>query len=74
MTKVVKVGPKEKHVKIPEGWRQVTAGECKKGDRYADLLRYAFLKVEEEDLGMPADSFDCLIREISHHNKEQDDG
>ena len=72
MAKIVKVGPKGKHMTIPKGWRQVFEGECKKGDCYADLLRYAFLKVEEDDLGMPADSYDCLIRRISHHNEDHD--
>jgi len=69
MTKV-KVGPKGKHIIIPDGWEQVKTGPVKRGDRYADLRYYTFVDVEEEDLtvshegvAMTAKDFDCLIRQ-----------
>lgn len=61
--RIVKVGLKGKYMKIPEGWYRVTEGACKKWDKFADLSCFCFRYVEDDDLDMPADTFDCLIRE-----------
>lgn len=63
MSDIVKVGQKKKHMKIPEGWEQVKEGDCERWDRFADLSSFHFKRVEEDDIGMPFDFFDCLIRQ-----------
>ena len=58
----MKVGPKGRHAIIPKGWERVTEGVCRKGDMYAHTVSGKFCVVEEDDIGMPTDAFDCLIR------------
>ena len=63
MQRKVKVGPKGRIAIIPEVWIQVTSGNCKENDRYADTTTARFVPVDKEDIGLPYNSFDCLIRE-----------
>lgn len=58
----VKVGPKNRHMTIPDGWERVLSGPARQNDMYADLCHYRFMNVEEEDLLFDAETFDCLIR------------
>lgn len=58
----VKVGPKNRHMTIPDGWERVLSGPARKNDRYANLQYYQFTDIEEEDLLFDAETFDCLIR------------
>jgi hypothetical protein len=62
MNDKIRVGPKGRHVNIPEGWYRITSGTCISRDQFADTRSGRFRPVESEDLDMPADSFDCLIR------------
>lgn len=61
-TLTVKVGPENDYVIIPYEWELVKSGECKEGDMYCDTSSLQWSLVEEDDLGMPFDSFDALIR------------
>ena len=58
----VKVGPRGRHATIPDGWSRVTDGDCRANDFFADTRTGRFRPAESDDIGLPADSFDCLIR------------
>lgn len=58
----VHVGRRSRIAVIPEGWRRITAGICLAGDMFAHTVTAKWHLVDEEDIGMPADSFDALIR------------
>lgn len=60
---VVKIGPKGRHLMIPEGWELIPAGQCKPGDRFANLYTRRWQEVDADDIGDPAELFDYLIRE-----------
>ncbi len=57
-----KVGTKNRHAQIPDGFEIVTSGLSQKGDRYIDVTNGDPFPCLDEDLGLPFDSFDCLIR------------
>jgi uncharacterized membrane protein len=58
----VKIGTKGKHMEIPDGWFQVTEGECEEYDMFANVQTFKWNHVESDDVKMPANTFDCLIR------------
>ena len=64
---VVKVGPKERHVTIPEGWAPVTEGNCQAGDMFLNVgmfpQRVQWVHADEFDIGDTVACFDLLIRE-----------
>jgi hypothetical protein len=64
---IIKFGPKEKHLKIPDGYIQVTEGVCKKNDKFANVgnVNSPFWQItDEEDWGNPVGEFECLIRKL----------
>jgi len=58
----VKVGPKGRIATIPDGWYQVLSGKCQPNDQYADTTTALFCPVDTDDIDLPFDTFDCLIR------------
>lgn len=67
MTQIAKVGPKNRHVEIPEGWERVTEGTVQEGDRFLHTQTKMFVAVENYELGdrIGIDSdYDLLIREV----------
>lgn len=68
---IEKVGPKNRHVDIPDGWQRVTSGKVLRGDKFLLCPSYTkWILVDEEDLQdcMMAENFDCLIRPIGKVN------
>lgn len=66
----VKVGPKGRVAIIPLGWRLIKDDLCCKGDMFANTVTTIFQTVETDDIGMPSDTFDALIRK-KLYGKEQ---
>lgn len=64
MVEIVKVGVKGRHVSIPAGFVRVVDGLCVEGDLFYDLHNLRFVSVESDDVGMPWDSFDLLVRSV----------
>lgn len=60
--KVVKVGNKGKHVKIPNGWEIKKSGVLSSHDKYVNIHTGTFDFVELEDLGIPVTEFELVIR------------
>lgn len=58
----IRVGPKRKHVRLPDGWHRVLVGSCIKGDQFLNLGTYKFQPVEHDDIGISCDDFEVLIR------------
>ncbi len=65
----IKVGPKGRHVEIPEGWERVESGLACKDDRFLNLMYFekgtvVWSKVDKEDLecGLMAADYWCLMR------------
>ena len=56
------MGPKKKHVDIPDGWYLVTEGVCIKGDMFINPHNFIIYNTEEFDYGIDADTFEALIR------------
>jgi len=57
-----KVGPKGRHANIPDDYEVVTSGNAQKGDSFIETQNGNPRPCEEDDIGMPFDTFDCLIR------------
>jgi len=64
-----KVGPKQRHVKVPNGWYRVIVGKCVKGDQFCRTVDTKFQFVEEDDIGIDATDFDMLIRKKLPHQQ-----
>lgn len=64
MPQIVKVGPKNRHVEIPDGYKVIKEGAVQFDDLFLNLSTYRFNMVDEEDLFVDAESFDLLIRKI----------
>lgn len=62
MSEPKKVGTKGRHAKIPEGYEIVESGNAQKGDKFIHVESGTPWPCEDDDIGMPFDSFDCLIR------------
>jgi hypothetical protein len=60
---IVKVGDKNKHLKVPDDWYLVIIGKCKAGDKFANLQTFEWHEVEEDDIGLDNTDFEVLIRE-----------
>ena len=58
-----KIGRKNRHITIPEGWHKVTEGKCLPGDMWCHVGDIRFCLANEHDTDMPFDSYDLLIRE-----------
>jgi len=58
----IKVGPKQRLAVIPDEWELVTDGVCIAGDMFANTTNGKFQLVETDDVGIPSDEFDALIR------------
>jgi hypothetical protein len=60
---MVKVGPKRRYLRIPDGWERVRAGKLiREGDKVANILTAAWMMVERGDVGLDADCYDVIIR------------
>jgi len=67
MGEILKVGNKERHLEIPEGWRKLNPDEIiEKGDKIANVQQIYWMDVTEwdEDIGCPASYCDHVIRKI----------
>jgi len=62
MSDKVKIGEKGRHVLIPQEFSRVCQGKCLKGDFFIDLQHLILREVEDEDIGMDAETFDYLYR------------
>jgi hypothetical protein len=66
----IRIGPKGRHLQIPDGWELVTEGFCSQGDRFLDASLAKFdgkanwILSTKEDWGDPFDQFDVLIRTV----------
>lgn len=62
----VKIGPKQKHLNIPDSWTLVTSGPCVSGDMCADISNQNkpkwMLCTEEHEIGDDYSTFEALIR------------
>ncbi len=58
----VKIGQKQKHLKILTEYIRVTDGIVKKGDYFTHLGSYNWEPVDTEDIGCDITHYDCLIR------------
>jgi hypothetical protein len=56
-----KVGPKDRHLYIPDGWTQVF-GVMKKGDRVGNNYLVEWEPIDDEDEGLDAIIYDHVIR------------
>ena len=65
MCKIVKVGEKNRHMKIPDKWYQVPAEEqVRERDMVANIRKLFWEKVDTEDVGTRAEFVgDVVIRE-----------
>jgi hypothetical protein len=59
---IIKFGPKNRHITIPDDYDVIKEGEVKVGDLFLNLSNYHFNMVDSEDLLMDAGNFDLLIR------------
>lgn len=64
--KTFKVGDKQRHITIPEGQFRVTSGNAQEGDCFCNLQTLRFERCDKDDIGMPYDTFDLLIRCCEH--------
>lgn len=62
---VVKVGIKDRHLIIPDGWHLVKDGPAKEGDMFANLMTFKWDRIDKQDLeeNSQASEFDFLIRQ-----------
>lgn len=63
MLNIIKIGEKEKHLVIPEGWRIIKTGILQKTDKYADILHYKWDSIDVEDISTPVEWYEYVIRE-----------
>lgn len=62
---IIKIGPKKKHLKVPDNCTVVTSGKCRRGDFFANVGNpnsTHWSGTTSEDWGMDWDFFECLIR------------
>ena len=62
---IVKIGPKQKHIKVPDGYNVVKEGKVKQGDIFCavgDYPKIYWQRVDDEDVGDDISYYDCLIR------------
>lgn len=62
---ILKVGPKQKHLAVKEGYKLVTEGNIEKDDLVANIYEALWEHVDAEDIGLPFDVYDFVIRKIS---------
>lgn len=60
--RTVKVGPRGRHFVIPDGYERVTDGLCRYGDYFVNRATIQMEPVDQEDVGIEAAEFDCLLR------------
>ena len=69
----VKVGPKQRHLRLPDG-AEVVTGNMKRGDMVANIHAPKWEPIDREDEGQPAEWYDVVIRpqnaEVSDHPKK----
>jgi hypothetical protein len=63
MTQTIKVGPKKRHLDIPDGWELIKTGYTRKTDQYANIHKPCWDNIEETDIGLPCEDL-TVIREI----------
>jgi hypothetical protein len=64
MQNFVKVGPKNRHLEILNGYYLVTTGTFKKGDLCANIYKAAWEHIDEEDYknNLSVEIYDFVIR------------
>jgi hypothetical protein len=61
----IKVGPKDKHIEVPNGYSLVTEGVAKEGDMFCNVGNYPKMYwqyVEPDDIGESVGFFDVVVR------------
>jgi len=58
----VKVGPKRRHLKIPDGAVLIKEGPIEHGDLVADIHKGRWGFVDDEDVGLDAQVYDHVCR------------
>ena len=58
---VVQVGPKGRHLEIPNGF-SIVNGPMKEGDLVANIYRVKWEQIDEEDVGIDSRIYDFVIR------------
>ena len=62
--KIYKVGPKNKHVSIPEGWEVVTSGDMLPNYKWCNIYTGKFECITSDDDGMKVEDYDLVIKEV----------
>jgi len=65
MTTIIKFGPKNKHITIPEGYTIIKEGVCQENDRFLVVNDGTFRNILphfKDFIGDSAEEFECLIR------------
>lgn len=58
-----KIGAKNRHIEIPEGYRILSGEEqMKEGDLVANIYTIRFERIDKEDVGLEAGIYDLVIR------------
>ena len=58
---IAHVGPKGRHLKIPQGFSIVT-GPMKEGDLVANIRKVHWEFIDQEDVGLDSGIYDFVIR------------
>lgn len=58
----IRIGEKGRHFIVPDWADQILAGVCRKGDYFVDVHVIKPRPTEEDDWGMAAEDFACLLR------------
>jgi hypothetical protein len=67
---IIKVGDKQRHVEIPEGYKIKKSGKLTKENMYLHLQKLVWDNIEEEDLQFDAADFDYVIERDYSSKKE----
>jgi hypothetical protein len=58
---IVFVGPKGRHLKIPNGF-SIVKGPMKEGDLVAHIYKVIWERIDDEDIGLDSSIYDFVIR------------
>lgn len=66
---VVKVGLKNRHIRIPTGWKLVKTGTVFQDDKFLCLATYCWEYMDSLDIGESVENYDYVIRKESETRK-----
>lgn len=62
MLNILKVGPKSRHLEIPDGWYILVNQEMKTGDLVANIHKIKWEPIDSEDVALNSNIYDFVIR------------